>query len=225
MRNIKMSAFFLCLMLIVIGSSCSSGESESEPADQAQVPDSTAEKLKTVMIDVQIPVSEETLVVKAQIPAGWVRNPDFGGAVFQPEDYADYFYAPVIQYQASCAGPCDPKAIPGNIDKTIQGIKETLSRPNINTGDPELDAVRANVDILADEKFSEDGWILAAAVTYPENLSAALYIPKIVVHSFRHHEGDGFFVQTTALAELNQKEELLPLFLEACKKTDYGPSL
>ena len=37
--------------------------------------------------------------------------------------------------------------IPKNIEKLIKGIKDTLARPNINTGDPELDAVRANVEI------------------------------------------------------------------------------
>ena len=182
---------------------------------------SIGKDLKEVNIDIVLPMSEATLQVKAQIPAGWVRNPDFGGIIFQPEDYADYFYAPLIQYQTSCAGSCDPKAIPGNIEKAIQGIKETLARPNINTGDPELDAVRANVTIIADEKFSKDGWITAAAVTYPENLTSAQYVPKIVVHSFLHHQGDGFFVQTTAHAHLNQKNELLSLLIEACKMTDY----
>jgi len=172
-------------------------------------------------IEIALPMAEATLSVKARIPAGWIRNTDFEGAVYQPEDYGDYFYPPLIQYQAACAGSCDPRDIPGNIGKAILGIKERLSRPNINTGDPELDAVRAEVDIISDEKCGDDGWILAAAVTYPENLSPALYTPKIVVHSFRHHQKDGFFVQTTARAHLNQKEELLSLLIEACKMTDY----
>ena len=77
------------------------------------------------------------------------------------------------------------------------------------------------MEIIADEKFAEDGWILAAAVTYPEELSSALYVPKLVVHAFRHHKGDRFFVQTTARAQLTQKDEFLAVFLEACKQTDY----
>jgi hypothetical protein len=177
--------------------------------------------LQSERIELKLPNSEDTLALKAKIPATWVRNPDFGGIVYQPENYADYFYPPILSYGTNCAGSCAPEDIPKNIEKLITGIKDTLARPNINTGDPELDAIRANVEILVEEKFAGDGWILAAAVSYPEELSSALYIPKIVVHTFRHHKGDGFFVQTTARAQLTQRDEFLKVFLEACKETDY----
>jgi hypothetical protein len=179
------------------------------------------QSLQAENIEVKIPNSEETLALKAKIPAGWARNPDFGGIVYQPDNYADYFYPPILSYTTGCAGSCAPNDIPKNIEKLIKGIKDTLARPNINTGDPELDAIRANVKIIAEEKFSDDGWLLAAAVSYPEELSSAMYTPKIVVNTFRHHKGDRFFVQTTARAQLSQKDEFLSVFLEVCKQTDY----
>jgi len=182
---------------------------------------SYAEDLQAESVKVKLHNSEEILTLKTKIPPSWSRNPDFGGVVYQPQNYADYFYPPILQYETSCGGSCAPQDIPNNIENRIKGIKNTLARPNINTGDPELDAIRAYVEILVEEKYAEDGWIIAAAVSYPEELSSALYIPKIVVHSFRHHQGDRFFVQTTARAQLTQKEEFLALFLEVCKQTDY----
>jgi hypothetical protein len=207
MNNITKCILGHCLFIFIIGSLCFAAP--------------LIQNLQEESIEVKLPNSEETLALKAKIPANWARNPDFGGIVYQPTNKDDYFYPPTLSYGAKCAGSCAPEDIPKNIEKLLKGIKDTLARPNINTGDPELDAIRANVEIIADEKFADDGWILAAAVTYPEELSSAMYTPKIVVHGFRHHKGDGFFIQTTANAQLTQKEELLNVFLEACKQTDY----
>jgi len=171
--------------------------------------------------DLELPLDQGTQAVLAKIPRSWTRNPDFGSIVFQPPDKDDVYYPPLIQYTASCGGSCDAAAIPGNIETTIQGIKDGLSRPNINSGDAEQDAIRANVEILLEEKYAEDGWILAAAVTYPEELSSALYVPKVVVHAFRHHSGDKFFIQTSAHAALDQKDELLAVLTSACRSTDF----
>lgn len=177
--------------------------------------------LQAESIELKLPNSEEILTLKAKIPLNWTRNPDFGGLVYQPDNKDDCFDPPLIQYATSCGGSCDPQEIPKNIERLIKEIKDTLARPNINTGDPELDAIRANVESLVEEKYADDAWILAAAVTYPEDLSSAMYTPKIVVNAFRHHKGDHFFVQTTARAQLAQREEFLAIFLEACKQTDY----
>jgi len=219
----KMAGFtLLCMITAMIGfSACKGGEKAQESKEKELITEEKGEVLKPESFEVTLPNSEDTLTVKARIPADWVRNPDLGAVVFQPADYADYFYPPVIHYEISCSGSCDPKAIRGNIEKNIQGIKDILARPNINTGDPELDAIRATVEIITEEKFREDGWIFAAAVTYPEHLSKALYIPKFVVHTFRHHPGDGFFIHTIAMAPLDKKEELLPVLREACKETNY----
>jgi len=222
MKNYTKHSVVLSLALILIGSLCYAKNINTETNKRLIVLAwIDGEDLHAESIEVQLPNSEDTLALKAKIPANWVRNPDFGGIVYQPENYADYFYPPILSYGTNCAGSCAPKDIPKNIENRIKGIKDILSRPNINTGDPKLDAIRANVEILVEEKFAEDGWILAAAVTYPEELSSALYTPKIVVHAFRHHKGDGFFVQTTARAQLTQKDEFLNVFLETCKQTDY----
>jgi len=207
MKNLTKSIFVLSLLILMIGSLCFTA--------------SNAEDLQAESIKIKRPNSEDTLSLKTKIPSDWAQNPDFGAVVYQPKNKDDYFFPPVLQFQASCGGSCDPKDITKNVENLIKRIKDTLARPNYNTGDPELDAIQANVEILVDEKFADDGWILAAAVSYPEELSTALYIPKIIVHSFRHHKSDGFFVQTTARAQLSQKEEFLDIFLEACKQTDY----
>jgi hypothetical protein len=172
-------------------------------------------------IELELPLSQGTLSVRAGIPRAWERNPDFGGPVFQPPDKDDYFYPPLLQYQASCGGSCEPSAIPANIEAALRSIKESLARPNINTGDPSLDAIRARVDIFREERIEEKIWILAAGVVYPENLPRSLYVPKFVVHGFRYRAGDGFYIQTAAHGPLDRKNELLDLLIAACLATEY----
>lgn len=192
-------------------------ETEVEASKEAD-PNVTLQEESFVL---ELPMNKGVRTVKAQIPQEWMRNTDFGSVVFQPENKDDFFYPPMIQYTTTCGGSCEAAAIPANIEKAIQGIKDTLTRPNINTGDAELDAVRAEVKVLLDERFEEDGWILAAAVTYAEELSSARYIPRIVIHAFRHHSGDEFFIQTTAHASLDQKDALLTVLTAACRATNY----
>ena len=204
--------------------SCSKTSENKTEAPQPEILKPEAEQkenLQDETFEIKLPKSEDTLTVKAKIPATWIRNPDFGTVVFQPKDYEDFFYPPFIQFTVSCAGSCDPAAIPRNIENRIKGILDTLTRPNINTGDPELDAIRADVDILIHEKFSENDWIFAATVTYLENLSSAQYAPKVAAHAFCHRPGDAFFLETNARAHLDQKDELFDLLLAACKKTNY----
>jgi len=212
------------LVLISLSSGC--GRPGENAADDPE-PGAPAAPGQTMVLQpesfaVQLPNSAETLAVQGRIPKGWARNLEFGTVVFQPADKDDHFDPPLLQYEVRCGGSCEPQAIPANIEAAVQGIKDRLARPNINTGDSELDAVRAGVEVLLDEKFGADGRILAAAVTYPEHLSAALYIPRVVVHAFLHRPGDGFFIQTTGRCHLNQKDELLPVLTEACKATSPG---
>lgn len=225
-KGIILTSFIVIMIFIVslITTSCSkSSENETEaPQPEILKPEAEqTENLQDETFEIKLPNSEDTLTIKAGIPATWIRNPDFGTVVFQPKDYEDFFYPPFIQFTVSCAGSCDPEAIPGNIENRIKGIIDTLTRPNINTGDPELDAIRANVEILKQEKFSENDWIFAAAVTYPENLSSAQYVPRVAVHAFCHHPGDAFFVETNARAHLDQKDEMLKILMAACKETNY----
>lgn len=227
-KPLRMILTSLIVIMIFLNSlimtSCSKSSEEETEAPQPEILKPEAEQTENLQdetFDINLPNSEDTLTVKARIPATWIRNPDFGTVVFQPKDYEDYFYPPFIQFTISCAGSCDPEAIPGNIENKIKGIIDTLTRPNINTGDPELDAIRANVEILKEEKFSENGWIFAAVVTYPENLSSAQYVPKVAVHAFCHHPGDAFFVETNARAHLDQKDDMLNILMAACKETNY----
>ncbi len=212
------------MMCLLSGIGCAREKEVPAPASPARLGESESqseEALNSVAVEIALPQPQGTLSIQAKIPRGWERNPEFGTAVFQPPDKDDFFYPPLIQYRASCGGACDPSAVPANIEAAFRSLKDILARPNINTGDPALDAVRATVDVLREEKVGDGTWILAAAVTYPENLSSALYVPKIVVHVFRHRPGDGFFVQTSAHAPLDQKGKLLDVLIAACRSTEY----
>jgi hypothetical protein len=213
------------LALLLLGNFCSkSSENAVEDTGVKEMQEKAGEEDLTLQSEsfvLKHPNSEDNLTVNAKIPATWMRNPDFGAVVFQPENYADYFFPPIIQYTISCGGNCDPEIIPDNIENSIKEIIKVLSQPNINTGDPEMDAIRANVTILKEENFGENGWILAAVVTYPEKLSSVLYVPKFVIHAYSHHPGDSFYVQTTARTGFDEKDKFMDVLLEACKSTDY----
>lgn len=198
-----------------------SAEKTSEEGKEAAEEAGPIAALQDESFDLDLPSDQGLQAVRAQIPQQWMRNTDFGSIVFQPANKDDFFYPPMIQFTTSCGGSCDAAAIPANIEKAIQGIKDVLARPNINTGDAELDAIRADVEVLLEEKYEGDGWILAAAVTYPEELSSAQYVARIVIHAFRHHPGDKFFIQTTAHASIDQKDELLAVLTAACRATNY----
>jgi hypothetical protein len=217
-----MAGFLMTCLLSGIG--CTREKEAPAPVSPAGAGESgsqSEEALNGVAVEIELPQPQGTLFIQVKIPRGWERSPEFGTVVFQPPDKDDFFYPPLIQYQASCNGTCDPSAIPANIEAALRSLKDTLALPNINTGDPVLDAVRATVDVLREEKAGDGTWILAAAVTYTENLSSALYVPKIVVHAFRHRPGDGFFVQTSAHAPLDQKEKLLDVLIAACRATKH----
>lgn len=177
--------------------------------------------LQQESIEVKIPMSGSVQKVKASIPEKWERNPQFGTVMYQPHDKGDYFFPPMIQFTAECSGICSPDKIPSNIATKITSLKEQMERPNFNTGDPKLDAVRANVKITADEKIGEDQWLLAAEVSYPEELSSAMYVPQVKIYGFRYHPGHKYFIMTSAHAHLNDKDRFLAPLIEAAKQTDY----
>lgn len=222
---ILLCAIVLSVFIIIFNvSGCSRQENEQaealtpETVTSESVP---AEALQSESFDLELPLSKGVLSVQVKIPTAWIRNPDFGAVVFQPKNKDDFFYPPLIQFETACSGPCEPAAIPANIEKAIKDIKDTLTKPNINSGDPEFDAVRAKVDILLEERTEKGGWLLAAAVTYSEDLSSSLYVPKFVVHGFHYRTGDDFYIHTAAHGPIGQQDALLALLTKACRLTGY----
>jgi len=96
------------------------------------------------------PNAEEDVILRADSPGGWKRNPAFGTVVFEPGDAEEYFEAPSIEVEVLCEGACDPQAIPGNILSYIQRLKADWK--TLASGNPEMDKLGANVKIIQDEQ-------------------------------------------------------------------------
>jgi hypothetical protein len=120
---------------------------------------------------------------------------------------------PTLSATISCNGSCAPEAIPGNIEKAIATTKDTASRPNINTGDPEKDAIRADLEIVHDEREGELH-LLAFRVAFPEGIS---YPERLEIRGFLHRPGDNFFVQLQARSTLDEESRWLEPLLAAVR--------
>ena len=98
----------------------------------------------------------------------------------------------------------------------VESVKSSAARPNYNTGDPKLDAMRMDVAVLEEGKLPGGGPFVALRVTRGAgwagpNLDQLLAVCALV--------GPDFYVLTTARIGLVDEQPLWPLLLEACKST------
>ncbi len=128
-------------------------------------------------------------------------------------------------FDAGCNGNCDPGSIPENLAKAFDGFKEMAGRPNLNTGDPAKDAVRATVETLADQQLT-NGKALALRITYsPEIMASGPYQAEMRLMCAWHQPGDPWYVQLSVRAAQKQGEEALPTLLDVCKSVEVlGPT-
>ena len=137
------------------------------------------------------PDTDENIQIKAVIPKGWKLNPGFGTIVYQPANSDDYYDPPNIEFQVLCEGECRSEAIPGNIKKYIERLKNGWKK--LSTGSAELDKLGTNVEIIKEEK-SKGQWLFEVKLTYPAEISSAMYPPRYWIYRFLYNEHDPFFI-------------------------------
>jgi len=195
----------LLLFLIMAGIN-SSGQGTKDPGTPAcsEVP---------MKFTCSRPNAEEDVILHANLPGGWKRNPAFGTVVFEPGDANEYFETPSIEVEVLCEGECVPQAIPGNILSYIQRLKAGWK--TLATGNPEMDKQGAFVEIINDEQ-SEDTRILEVKLTYPEGVSMAMYPPRHWVYRFIHNPEDPFFILIKGKVPVNLAGQFLSDVRAAC---------
>ena len=151
--------------------------------------------------------------MKAVIPKRWKINPDYGTVVYQPANADDYYEPPRIEFQALCEGECKAEAIPGNIEEYIQRLKDGWKK--LSTGNPELDKLGTNVEIIKEEK-SEGQWLFEVKLTYPEGVSSAMYPPRYWIYRFLHNAQDPFFILIKGKVPVNLADQFLPDVCASC---------
>jgi len=162
------------------------------------------------------PATEDSILLKAQIPEGWKVNPYFGTVVYQPANADDFYEPPNIEYQALCEGECKAEAIPGNIEAYIQRLKKGWQK--LATGDEALDKLGANVEIIKEEK-SEGQVIFEVKLTYPDGVSSAMYPPRYQLYHFLYNDQDPFFILTKGQIPVSLGDEFLSPVQSSCLTT------
>lgn len=81
------------------------------------------------------------------LAGSWAQAPKWGKASFLPKAELESMEPTVLQLSTSCGGECSPAKTAANVKEALAGRVESSKRPNQNTGDPALDAVRANVEV------------------------------------------------------------------------------
>jgi len=128
------------------------------------------------------------------------------------------FFGPSIELSVSCGGMCDAAKIPENIDKELASFLDTSARPNINSGKPELDAIRANVRKVGEGAMGTGGKWMAVRITYPKDMkNAQMYKPKLVAVAYHHPTGKDFYLLARASAPVEEEKGLWPVMLASIK--------
>lgn len=203
---------FFCLFLFLILLAAVSIQKEGKPKG-------TEEKTFSgdpIEFTCKRPNSDDDILLKAIIPKGWKVNPDFGTVVYQPANADDFFEPPSIEFQATCAGECKAEAIPKNVELYIQRLKEGWKK--LSTGNPDLDKLGANVEIIKEEK-SEGQWLFEVKLTYPEGVSNSMYPPRYWIYRFLHKAQDPFFIIISGKVPVNLADRFLFDVESACLNT------
>lgn len=201
---------YVCVSLIILAAACGQKEEETKGTEEKAFSGDTIE------FTCKHPNADEEIQLKATMPKGWKLNPDFGTVVYEPANAEDYFDTPRISFQATVQGEVRAEAIPGNIESYTQRLKEGWKK--LSTGDPDLDKLGANVEILKEER-SEGQWLFEVKLTYPEGVSSAMYPPRYWIYRFLHKAQDPFFILITGKVPVNLADQFLSDVEASCLST------
>ncbi|GEM_PF-5992299 len=200
-------------------------ETAAAPEAAAPVPEAAAAAPKQITVTVgDMPLDADlpagSVDVAFTLPAGWAEAPAYGENRWGPAGVELAF-----GFDVSCNGSCHPAAIAGNMTRSFEGFRSSAARPNVNTGDPAMDALRANVETLEEAELP-GGRLLALRVTYArEILASGPYRPQLRLLCAWRNPGDAWYVSLRLLADLEPGEAALPALLEICRSVKVkGPT-
>lgn len=168
-------SFFSLFGLLVLGSGCDRNNpvtSESAGAQEAVVQPVAASKPapatpSSISINVERAFGAPSIAVQLSLPATWMEGNHDDVARLLPKTQPDEFFQTILEVRegnTSCQGTCDSKQVRANIAGSYASYKKRLETPNLNTGDPQKDAYRAELHVLEDilissEFFSEESGV------------------------------------------------------------------
>ena len=85
-------------------------------------------------------------------PARPVAAPDAaaapGGTTYWSPVEAQRMIRPSVSFERTCGGVCSAANVARVLAGLVESVKSSAARPNYNTGDPRLDAMRMDVTVL-----------------------------------------------------------------------------
>lgn len=165
-------------------------------------------------LSVRLPSSNERINVNLDIPTEWKKG---AKATLTLKTQPDEWIPTNLYVSAECNGLCEPSAIKKNMDEAMKGLVEKHKKPNVNTGRPELDAVRANIEMVENNKLT-NVYIQAFRVTYSKDIpDPNMHKPWFVVGCFYYKEGSKYFIRADLRAPLSAESKVWPAAKEICQ--------
>ena len=163
---------------------------------------------------------KSSIAVKMTLAEGWKESEDYGAGTYEPATQPDPAYYTTLALSAECNGKCEARAIAGNVEKARESHLKRAQQPNINTGKPELDAVRADVEIVQDAAM-DGGWTTILRVNYAEDLLAkGPYKPHVSVRCYYYGGDRDYYVQAAGRIPLAAEGRYLPDVKAMCQSLE-----
>jgi hypothetical protein len=126
-----------------------------------------------------------------------------------------------VDFTVTCDGECTPAKLPDVLAKLVAHGPESASKPNFNTGDPKLDAVRLDVATL-DHGDIPGGKFIVYRVTKPKDLEGPY---REAYHALcgKMLPGNDRFIYAQAWTSIAAEKTVGPAIVEACKTFELLP--
>lgn len=189
------------------GAAMSMPESNAVPA-AAAVPPPVAAGSSIADRELEIVEPNASARVRVKLPASWEVNET---QMVLRDEFKEAIAG--MQFSILCnegCGDADLARIPQILEQTF----EKKARPNVDTGDPKLDAIRMNVDLVAQGDLP-DGKFRVARMTRPADARGP-YRDQLYAVCIRAKQG-AKVVAAQAWAPIDKEAELGELLIAACK--------
>ena len=187
-----------------------SAQGTGQPPKPPTTPPAPASAAAAPAVDRELDVkdSNASAKVRVKLPASWsagdlqiVLRDEFNEAIAG------------VQFTVTCDQACGDAEI-AQIPKLVDQTFETRARPNLNTGDPALDAVRLNVAVV-EQGDVPSGKFRVARVTKPAGLDGP-YREQLYAVCVRAKPG-AKVVAAQAWAPIDRERDLGAIIVTACK--------
>jgi hypothetical protein len=146
--------------------------------------------------------------LRVKVPAAWSASE---GSVVLRNEYKEAIVG--VQFTIICNKDCGGEEI-ARLSQIVDQTFETRARPNVNTGDPAMDAVRMKIEPVA-EGDVPDGKFRVARVTKPADVHGP-YREELYAVCVRAKRG-AKVVAAQAWVTLDRQKDLGPVIVNACK--------